>query len=154
MTDTNNFYFHPDTKEEVKQVIKRAYNTGIRLRIYYGDDSGKDWQCENDVLGYIGKSCGEQKVPLLVFNKRCYGGDAILTHCIVKVATSKGKYVLYQHPKYHNPKLRIVPINETSEENQKCCNGEYSFSVLVEDNSVSANFQTLAQAEKYVQHLS
>ena len=111
------------------------------------------------MAGYIGRSTGSQKIPLLIYNTRSMGGDHILDHCIVKIATAVGKHVLYQHPKYHAAELRVVPIEQTSEANRKMCveneskHGKYTHSVL-QDGEVYANCKSESYAKRLVRHLS
>jgi len=75
-----------------------------RLRIFYGDtETGRCWMDENDTIGYIGRSTGEIKIPLLIKNTRSHGGGAILDHCIIKI-TSNG-HTIYEHPKFNMPEV-------------------------------------------------
>jgi len=95
-------YFTEGTNEKVMQIISDAFKSRTRLIFDYGDiTTGKSCNETFDTTGYIGRSTGEIKVPLLVYNSRSYGGGA-LTSSIVKITTSKGKIVLYQHPNYSN----------------------------------------------------
>lgn len=75
-----------------------------RLKTYqndYGDTAtGRQWVEEHDIFGYIGRSTGTNKVPLLIPKATSIGGGHILDHCIIKIRESKGKMVLYQHPKF------------------------------------------------------
>lgn len=90
------------TNQSVIDCLENARLNKIRLRIHYGDiETGKDWNERYDVTGYVGRSCGSTKIPLLVFNTRGVGGGGILDHCIIKITLSKGKRVLYQQPNYH-----------------------------------------------------
>lgn len=75
-----------------------------RLRLTYGDpDTGQAWDGEPDT-GYIGRSTGTVKIPLVIHNSRSIGGGGVLDHCIVRIETAAGKHVLWQHPKYQPPK--------------------------------------------------
>jgi hypothetical protein len=62
---------------------------------------------ENDVTGYVGKSTGNQPIPLLVHNSRSFGGGALLDHCIVKVTDIATGRTLYQHPRYNAPQVTV-----------------------------------------------
>ena len=89
-------------------VLENARLNRTRLHISLGDtDTGRDWLEEFETHGYVGRSLGPVKVPLLVANRRSLGGGAILTHCIVRIRTSGGGRVLYQNPKYHHGSLEI-----------------------------------------------
>lgn len=93
-------YFTKGTDERVMDILCDYCHTDIRIRIFYGNKkTGNDW-CEiYDTIGYVGRSCGEQKIPLLINNKRSFCGGGILTDCILKITVDK--QVLYKHPKYH-----------------------------------------------------
>lgn len=61
------------------------------------DDRHIDWNEQFDVTGYVGRSTGPIKVPLLIHNRRSLGGPAILDHCIIGVReTGKDGRLLYQ----------------------------------------------------------
>ena len=68
---------------------------------------GRDWLEENNTCGYIGRSTGSIKIPLLINNKRSIGGPGLLDHCIVRIRTTRGGRVLWQHPNYHHGKITI-----------------------------------------------
>ena len=104
--------YHMDTPVQVAQILQAAIDSNFdyRLRLFYGNaKTGLDWCEEHDIDGYIGRSTGDIKVPLLIYNKRCMGGGAILDHCIVKIVKlnarrfHKENEILYEHPKYHLP---------------------------------------------------
>lgn len=96
----NGTYYHPDTNDLVIEVLERAKQNRTRLMLDYGHENGQSWGEIYDITGYVGRSTGTQKIPLLVHNKRSLGGGAILSQCIVKISESRGKKVLYQHPNY------------------------------------------------------
>jgi hypothetical protein len=97
------------TNSKVIEVLERVRAQRIRIRVYYGDIiTGRSWLEEHDIFGYVGRSNGNSKIPLLVFNNRSYGGGALLDHCIVKITTSAGGNILYKHPSFHTPDLKIV----------------------------------------------
>ncbi len=107
----NDTAYHLDTPEQVINILENARTSRSRLRLYFGDSvTGKDWEECYDVSGYIGRSSGSIKVPLLVNNSRSTGGGALLDHCIVKIETSKGKTELYKHHNYHRPNKYTVDI--------------------------------------------
>lgn len=89
------------TSKEVIEVLERCYDSGERLVFDFGDAvTGQSWGEINDISGRIGKSTGVIKIPLLIYNSRSLGGGSLLDHCIVKITTSKGGRILYQHPNY------------------------------------------------------
>ena len=110
--------YHKETSHIVVKIIDEARlsNRTIRLRFYFGDtNTGRDWEETYDTTGYIGRSTGRIKIPLLIKNIRSTGGPAILDHCIVKIEKKVGtKYVtVYSHLKYHKDKtyLKTYLIN-------------------------------------------
>lgn len=95
--------YHVETEDKVIEVLDKAMQDRTRIIVDYGDvKTGKSWNEQHDITGRVGRSTGSFKIPLLVYNSRCYGGGGLLDHCIIKIITSKGKRVLYQHSKYIN----------------------------------------------------
>jgi hypothetical protein len=94
--------YHAETPANIIEVMERARKNRTRIKLSYGDiNTGKDWNEEFDVTGYIGLSKGyEARFPILVHNARSMGGGSILDHCIVKIKESKGKIVLFQAANY------------------------------------------------------
>lgn len=95
-------FYHYDTFDNICTILETVKNTHERIRVHYGDTkTGKDWNEQHHVTGYIERSTGSIKIPLLIYNERSIGGPALLDHCIVKITTTKGKKLLYQHHNYH-----------------------------------------------------
>lgn len=95
----NGTCYHKETSQEVIDVLENAIFYHKRIRIYYGKN-GKCWNEENDTIGYIGRSCGIIKIPLLIKNSRSYGGGGLLDHCIVKIVNISTKKIEYIHKKF------------------------------------------------------
>ena len=88
--------YHKETPEKLIQVLESARRNQTRITLDYGDvKTNKSWGEDCDITGYVGRSTGTNKIPLLVYNSRSMGGGGMLDHCIIKVVTSKGKRVLY-----------------------------------------------------------
>jgi hypothetical protein len=99
-------WFAPGTDGKVALLLERYRESGRMLRVFLGDRAtGRDWMEENDVVGYVGRSGGSQKVPLLLVAGR-NGGSALLTDCIVRLMDADGTE-LYRHPKYQVPALSL-----------------------------------------------
>lgn len=102
----NGTSYHEETSIKIVNILETArftprHRSGARIVVDYGDVvTGQSWGEVYDVTGYVERSTGMYKVPLLIHNNRSIGGSAISDHCIVKISLSKGKRVLYQHPTY------------------------------------------------------
>ena|SRR5688572_4425388 len=95
-------HYRPETPDKVIQVLDYAHNNNLRLRFYFGDNiTGRDWEETSDIKGYVGSSTGKIKIPLVIYNKRSFGGMWLMDDRLVKIETTKGKRLLYIHPNYH-----------------------------------------------------
>ena len=104
----NGTAYHESTPDAVVNILEDARNSsrGTRLRFALGDtETGKDWNEIYDVNGYIGRSTGSVKIPLLISKTTSHGGSGILDNCIVKIERKRqgerGYTEVYQHSKYH-----------------------------------------------------
>lgn len=93
-------HYHATTPLALIDTLEILRCKGIRVAIEYGDtENGRFW---GDVSkGRIGRSTGVTPVPLIVHNARSMGGEAILTHCILRITTTKGGALVYQHEKVY-----------------------------------------------------
>ncbi len=113
----NGISFDKSTPDQVCRILANyCGNRSQRVRIFLGDTTtGKDWCEVYDTIGYIGRSTGTVKIPLLVHSSRSLGGGAILDHCIVKITIDKR--TVYQHQNYHCPiEKRGSTIYDTEDE--------------------------------------
>lgn len=132
--------YHAITPEAVVKILEEIRLSGRtrRIRIFYGDaKTGRDWAEEFDTIGYLGRSTGEIKIPLLINNVRSSGGPGLLDHCIVKI--QEGKRVLYQHEKYNSGEWEIKELLDVG---LMVC--------VYHDQKNVANFKSHKQAERYV----
>ena len=99
----NGISFDKSTPDQVCRILANyCGDRSQRVRIFLGDTTtGKDWFERYDTIGYIGRSTGTVKIPLMVSTARSLGGGAILDHCIIKITIDKR--TVYQHPNYHAP---------------------------------------------------
>lgn len=135
-------WFHAETPQAVRSILERYRKSGERLRIFLGDpETGRDWLEENDVVGRIGRSMGTMKIPLMLADGE-YGGPGILDHCIVKMQDVETGRVLWKHPTYRLPELRIVDGAKRGRVN-----------VLV-DGQLHATFKTAGKAAAFVAFLA
>jgi hypothetical protein len=85
-----------NTNDKVIEVLERCKSNRKRIIVDYGNVETKEsWNEVYDVTGYVGRSTGDIKIPLLVYNRRSIGGGSISTDCILSIKESKGKRVLF-----------------------------------------------------------
>jgi hypothetical protein len=158
MAVCNGTTYHDETPLEVVNEIETArivrnWRVGSsRLRIFYGDtETGRDWGEEWNIMGYIGRSYGPSKIPLLINNSRSAGGGGLLDHCIVRIIDVHTKRELYRHPKYHHADYRIGGL-------EPGLPPEYTTSVYHkfdgEQWSNVANFRDYSRAVAYVEFMT
>ena len=146
----NGTSYHEQTPDEVVSVLESARLNRNRLHISLGDtDSGRDWLEEYETHGYIGRSMGPVKVPLMIANSRSLGGGAILDHCIVRIRESAGGRVLWQHPQYHHGQMEIRRKTEPVE----LSNGRILTVDVLRDGQIHAAFESFESARRWAQKL-
>jgi hypothetical protein len=146
----NGTSFNERTPDAVIRVLEAARQTRTRLHISLGDkDTGKDWLEEFESHGYIGRSMGPVKVPLLIANTRSLGGGAILDHCIVRIRASAGGRVLWQHPGYHHGRLEI----RQKAEPVMLPDGRVLTVDVLRDGEIQAAFDNIEKARRWVRKL-
>ena len=150
MKTTNGTSYNDETPDEVIRVLESARQNRTRLHISLGDTaSGRDWLEEFETHGYVGRSMGPVKVPLLVANTRSLGGGSILAHCIVRIRTSAGGRVLWQHPDYHHGTLEIRHKNEPV----TLRDGRTLTVDVLRDGELHASFESIEKARRWVNKL-
>jgi len=140
------------TPDEVVAVLERARLNKTRLHISLGEtdgpNAGRDWLEEWGSHGYIGRSTGTVKIPLLIANRRSLGGPGLLDHCIIRIRTSAGGRVLYQHPAYHgNLEIRRKAEPVTLPD------GRVLTVDVFRDNELHAAFENFEQARRWASKL-
>ena len=101
-------FFDPRTPKEVCDLLSyyNSANPEPRVRLFYGDpETGRYWLNEYDVMGYIGRSTGPIKIPLLIHRRASDGGPSILDHCIMRI--TRDRQVVYENPKFFIPTFEI-----------------------------------------------
>lgn len=93
--------------EKLWNVIASLVHSGRRVRIWYGDETGRSWNEEYNITGIIGRSKGNLESPILINNSRSSGGLALLDDCIIRIDDIKDKRTLYKHENFHVEKLEV-----------------------------------------------
>lgn len=92
----NGITFNNETPNELCVIISNLIGNNKRYRFDYGDtETKKSWNQVYDIDGYIGRSTGTTKIPLLIHNKRSIGGGQILTNRILSITEIKTKKIIY-----------------------------------------------------------
>ena len=142
------FSFNNETSDKVKQCIEYCYNSKLRVRIWYGDtDTGVSWMDEYDTMGAIGRSTGQQKIPLLIKNSRSSGGSGVLCHCIIRIDVISSKRTIYEHPLFNVPMLTVATNNDNDTKNK------YPF-IVSKNNELQARFKSEKQAKNYIDFMA
>lgn len=136
----NGTSYNKRTPDEVISILEDAMNTRKRIRLFYGDpDTGRDWMESYDTFGYIGRSCGNVKIPLLLSKSNSHGGSAILDNHIIRITIEKKNR--YLNKNYYLPELEL-----------KIGTGKYPFQVFA-DGVLFSTFSTQKEAENYMSFL-
>jgi hypothetical protein len=114
---SNRTWFTPGTDAKVQKVLSKARDNSALIRIFYGNViTGHDWCEEESTVGFVGRSTGVFKVPLLLeayqtspttIESASYG-DSILTHCIVRIIDVSSQEELFRTTNYRTPEFKIV----------------------------------------------
>lgn len=90
--------YHEKTPKEVISVLERCRKNRTRIKVNLGDIlTGKSWNEENDITGYIGLCRGKSALfPILLNNASSTGGGEIMTDNILQIKESKGSRIIYQ----------------------------------------------------------
>ena len=117
-------WFTPGTPEQVRRILNRAIvsyqesgRAGQLLRIFTGDTlTGRDSCEEWDTVGFIGRSAGYKKTPLLLeplvdFDgsiKCANDGSGLLTDRILRIIEVNSRKELYRAANYQLPEFTIA----------------------------------------------
>lgn len=150
------------TPDEVIRVLEAARNGRYRIHVHYGYTSEADaaegvgrkqafldWLGEHDHTGYVGRSMGPTKIPLLVYNSRSHGGGGILDGSIIKIRLAAGGRTLYQHPQYTQGIIEVrrkpVPVSLPD--------GRTLTIEVLQDGEEQAAFENMTKARHYLRKL-
>lgn len=143
--------------KEYKQVDDSLLNTlealrqsRRRVRVWYGDkDTGRAWLEEFDVTGTIGRSTGSIKIPILVNNKRSWGGGALSVGSIVRIDDIATHTIRWKHENFRVEKLEL-------QQTEICKDYPYSVMQTKDTGAVEnvANFKTEEQAKRWISFMT
>lgn len=132
--------YHQETPNQVIRILEKLQNSGAEVRIFYGDtQTGQSWHDEFDVVGRIGRSTGNIKIPLLVPKGDC-GGPGLLDHCIIRIDSREE--TLYQHKKF---RVGEMTLSHGSDK-------QLPWEVFI-DSVLHARFSLNAEATKFMSFL-
>ena len=95
--EVNGTSYPIDTDPEEINILEMSRAKRFRIVLEYGDvKTGEVWMDATPNRGFIGRSMGPVKIPLLIRTNRSYGGEATLEHCIVRICESKGGKEIYK----------------------------------------------------------
>lgn len=141
----NGTWYCFDTPDRVIYILDGAMKHHKRIRVFYGDtETGRDWMEIYDTIGYVSRSCGNIKIPLLIKNSSSISGTGILDGSIVKITIDK--VIVYQHLNYRLPDMEI---HEASDSLKAI---GYNYSTFA-DGKNDFNCKTMKQAENHVAFL-
>ena len=104
-------FYHADTLYDVISWLETFRERNQRIRVTFGTvENGQVIETHKRV-GYVGRSFGPVKVPLLVYSNRSYGGEAISTDRIVMIEYANKRYcekVVWSHPAYQTVEVQGV----------------------------------------------
>lgn len=84
--------YHRSVEPALIRVLEIARRARVRLAVTFS------WSEDGPSRGYVGRSTGSVKVPLLVHNARSMGGGVLSAEDVVEVRESRGGKLLYQAP--------------------------------------------------------
>ena len=134
--------------ERLMDIINNYRSNDWRVRIWCGDiETGRAWNEEYAVTGTIGRSNGSIKIPLIIANKRSYGGLALNVGNIIRIDDIEDKRTIWKMDNFHVEKMEIELVNGS----------EYPFAVIQhkDDGTTQniANFKKENQARNYIAFL-
>jgi hypothetical protein len=126
------------------------------IRVFFGDHAtGRDWCEENDVVGYVGRSSGSQKIPLLLeplLNNygslmSSNGGGSLLDASIVRIINVTTGVELYRTERYE------IPLFQVLDEPDPALREEGYVTRVDREGKNWARFKTQDEAAEYVAFL-
>ncbi len=137
-------YYHVGTPDSLVHILEKARTNKTRVKVYLGDAvTGKDWMEESDKMGFIGRSSGPIKIPIIMKYEGAPGGTDLMPENIVKLSTAYIGTVLYQTKNYHQPSMELVEDGD----------GEDNYAILINEE-VYSRHKTKRSAQLLFKKLS
>jgi hypothetical protein len=134
-------WFDPGTPPSVVAHLEYARLHHKKLRLFFGDQgTGRCWLEENDVNGFISRSMGPIRIPILLQSRSSSGGGAILTRCIIRIIETEGRRELWRHQNFNLPEFQL-------REEQDPHKGRYA---VRSDGESVARFTTLQKRAQWL----
>jgi len=115
--------YNENTADDVIAVLEKCMADKTRVSIIYGSTSGADigqaWGYDESPsrdIGYVSRSNGSTKVPIIQYSKRSRGAVQIGDEHILEIKTTRGRQVLYRHPMYITPRRNRRPFTATTKD--------------------------------------
>jgi len=126
----------------VVDALQYAHAHDLRVRIWYGDPStGKSWNEEYEVVGYIGKSMGPQQMFLILPNRRSMGGMPVMVDKVIRITSVKPRNILFSVYNFDPGKFTMKVKKGTPT--------GHDFMVYKNGSNI-ANFKTEKQAHNWI----
>lgn len=105
-------YFHRDTPDGIIELLELARRLNYYVWFRLGDrNTGRDWLDDNDTAGFVSRSMGPVKIPILLAARNSSGGGGILCDSIIKlVVHGGGRNRVWQSTAYERPELVIFQV--------------------------------------------
>ena len=130
--------FHESTSNACCKALVKARTEDIRVKLYQGDiATGIPWAEEWDTIGWIGRSTGQRKIPLMITGKRSSGGGGVLDHCLLAIKSMDNGEYLYKAKNYKPAAVTIGPSKQKG----------YTYSTFF-NGKLHGNHKTLEDAER------
>lgn len=137
-------YYHVGTPDSLVHILEKARTSQTKLKIYLGDTAtGRDWMEESDKTGFISRSNGPIKIPILMKYLGAPGGTDLMPENILKLSVVSLGTILYQNKLYHQPSMELVEDGD----------GEDNYAILI-DEEVYSRHKTERSAKLLFNKLS
>jgi hypothetical protein len=143
-----------ETTKKIVDALEYCRKNRLRVKINYGDiETGRSWNEENDIIGYVSMSKGyKARFPILVYNARAYGGGSLMDDKILKITESKGKRVLYEAANFLPSTFEIKECSEVLNFNDEQLQG-YTHELHI-NGSLYSRHKSLKEAQLLQKKLS